>query len=111
MKKILLPLTLLTYAALAFGHLSAEGRAQTWQPGETYAIDGGPIASAQYDESQERLTLVFRSGATYAYAAVSRKTWLTFMRVQYKGSFFNRHIRGAYESRRLGGHGTHGSTP
>ena len=111
MKKILIPLAILTYAALVFGHLAGQAKASTWEADRTYSVSGSPFRSAHYDPSHLELTLVFRSGATYACAGVSRKTWLTFMRVRHKGSFFNSHIRGTYRSRRLDAGGTNRSTP
>jgi hypothetical protein len=111
MKKILIPLAILAYAVLAFGHLSGQASATAWQADRTYSIKGGPFQAAHYDADRTELTLVFRSGAAYAYTGVSRKTWLTFMRVRHKGSFFNSHIKPTYESRRVDAAGTGRSTP
>jgi hypothetical protein len=86
-------------AGYAFPARSHSPRA--WEPYREYALRSAVFQSASYDPVEPALTLVFRNGNAYRYAGVSRKTWLTFMRVTHKGSFYNAAIRGTYKSRRL----------
>lgn len=101
-KMILVAMALLVYVMAAYALVEARVPAPQWDSGHFYAVESPVFDSAMYDAEDQTLTLLFRSGAAYEYYGVSHKTWLTFMRVTYKGSFFNAHIRRAYPYRFIG---------
>jgi len=67
----------------------------------TIDLTSGVFRSVHYDTRRDILTLTFNSGAVYDYYQVSRKTYETFMRTRYKGSFFHAHIRTGYTWQRM----------
>jgi hypothetical protein len=102
MKKLVIPILVIAYIAAAYGFTGGLKSRSAWESGRFHPVDSNVFDSARYDAPNQTLTLLFRTGEAYAYQGVSRKTWLTFMRVKHKGSFFNAHIRRAYVSRRVG---------
>ena len=71
---------------------AASGVGDSIQTDTTLEVDSGIFASVHYNTRRSILTLTFRNGAAYDYYQVSRKTYETFLRTRYKGSFFHAHI-------------------
>ena len=66
------------------------------------AVESTTLASVAYDESQEALLLVFRSGAIYQYGGVPAEIHEGLLSAASKGGYFNRVIRGRFPYRLLG---------
>lgn len=64
-------------------------------------IESRIFDAARYDAAQRTLTIVFASGAAYAYSGVPREVYLDFTRIVNKGEYFHRHIRNAYPCQRV----------
>jgi len=99
--------TRIVLVAVALGYLwvvygLAAKAAPSWEEGRFIPVDSSVFTSVKYDGRNDVLTLLFTNGAAYEYFGVSRKTWLTLMRTEHKGSFFNAHIRRHYNFRYLG---------
>ena len=69
--------------------------------GQYRAVESRIFDAVKYDGSTRTLTLVFDSGAAYAYLEVPRAVYDDFVRIVNKGEYFNRHIKRAYVMRRL----------
>jgi hypothetical protein len=102
MKRATILVLALAYVLGVYSFASRERASPTWADARFYPVESSVFDAARYDGASRTLTLLFRSGHAYEYYGVSRKTWLTFMRVKYKGSFFNAHIRRAYECKQTG---------
>ncbi|MCZ7592348.1 MAG: KTSC domain-containing protein [Kiritimatiellae bacterium] len=57
--------------------------------------------AARYDASSHTLTIVFSTGAAYAYTEVPREVYLDFIRIVNKGEYFSRRIRNSYACQRI----------
>ena len=57
--------------------------------------------AVRYDAADQTLTLVFSSGAAYAYRGVPRDIYLDFTRIVNKGEYFSRNIRNRFPYERL----------
>ena len=53
------------------------------------------LATAVYDDAQEKLQLNFRDGSRYVYSKVPPDLFRGLLAADSKGHFFNQHIRGA----------------
>jgi hypothetical protein len=69
--------------------------------GQYRAVESRIFDAVKYEGSTRTLTLVFDSGAAYAYVDVPRAVYDDFVRIVNKGEYFNRHIKRAYLGRRL----------
>lgn len=99
MRHILLIVLLLAGSPASSG---AESREDTRSSEEVLKPLRSPVfEAAGYDGHRKTLILEFKSGALYEYWPVSRKTYQTFLRTDYKGSFFHAHIRTSYQFRRI----------
>lgn len=68
---------------------------------EFQRINSRLFDAVRYDEKTRTLTLVFGSGAAYAYDGVPREVYLDFTRIVNKGEYFNKRIRNRYPSERM----------
>jgi hypothetical protein len=68
---------------------------------DTAAVESTTLAEVAYDESQQALQLVFRSGAIYQYRGVAAGIYKELLSSASKGSYFNRFIRGRFPYRLL----------
>ncbi len=68
---------------------------------EFHRIESRLFDAARYDAASRTLTIVFSSGAAYAYSGVDREVYLDFTRIVNKGEYFNRRIRNSYPCERL----------
>jgi hypothetical protein len=62
--------------------------------------ESATIASATYNTETQMLTIYFRHGAGYDYAAFPYPLWRDFTQADSKGSFFAARIRPLYTGRR-----------
>lgn len=58
------------------------------------------LASINYDEKSQELTVGFQNGSTYVYDNVLPTTWDAFNAADSKGSFLSREIQRSHVSRR-----------
>jgi KTSC domain len=65
------------------------------------AVESTTLATVTYDETQEALQLVFRSGAIYQYSGISAEVHEGLLSAASKGGYFNRFIRGRFPYRLL----------
>ena len=68
---------------------------------DSTAVESTMLAAVAYDESQEALQLVFRSGAIYQYRGVGAERHKELLSAASKGGYFNRFIRGRFPCRLL----------
>jgi hypothetical protein len=54
-----------------------------------------------YDHDRNLLQVEFRGGSVYQYEDVDEETWEALQESRSTGQFFNREIKGSYQSRRL----------
>jgi KTSC domain len=59
------------------------------------------IRAFAYDSETRELTVTFVTGRIYAYLAVPADVYDDFATAFSKGTFFNKHIRDAYEYREI----------
>ncbi|MDX2264969.1 MAG: KTSC domain-containing protein [Hyphomicrobiales bacterium] len=64
-------------------------------------VESSAIRAVDYDPARATLTVVFVSGAVYAYAAVPPEVYEAFLAAESKGRRFMAHIRGRYAYRRM----------
>ena len=88
---------LFIYAVTSVSALSAS----PIQSDNSINLDSGIFQSVYYNSDRSILSLTFHNGAIYDYYQVSRKTYETFMRTKFKGSFFHAQIRNGYTWQRM----------
>lgn len=59
------------------------------------------IRDFDYDSDTQELTITFVTGRIYIYLAVPPEAYDEFATALSKGTYFNRHIRDAYEFREI----------
>ena len=59
-------------------------------------VSSSMIAAIGYDADTETLEVEFVSGSVYRYGGVSQDVNEEFRQAPSKGTYFNRHIKGAY---------------
>lgn len=57
------------------------------------------VAAMRYNEQEELLTIVYTTGAVYAYAHVPHNVYEQMKRSGSKGTFLNKSIKGKYPFR------------
>lgn len=70
--------------------------AEGFRPIESRIFDG-----AKYDGRTRTLTVLFDSGACYAFREVPREVYLDFTRIVNPGEYFNKRIRNVYPFTRV----------
>jgi len=60
------------------------------------ALNSSNLASADYNEETEVMTITFRSGATYSYRGVPKDTYESLISASSPGQFFSRNIRSSF---------------
>lgn len=90
-------------AGMAAAMIAAQGARADMRKGEgtMQYVESRIFEGVKYVGATRTLTLVFDSGAAYAFQEVPREVYLDFTRVVNKGEYFNRHIRRTYACRRL----------
>ena len=69
--------------------------------GNYRAVESRIFDAVKYDGATRTLTLLFDSGAAYAYRDVPRQVYDDFVRIVNKGEYFNREIKRVYVGTRL----------
>jgi hypothetical protein len=64
-------------------------------------VTSSSIASIGFDDDSETLEVEFVSGTVYRYRGVSQDVYEDFREAPSKGTFFNTHIKDAYEFERV----------
>lgn len=93
-------MAVLLAAGVAVG-AEAQGPARERGAAEFIHIGSRVFDAVRYDQARRTLTLVFSSGAAYAYSGVPREVYLDFTRIVNKGEYFSRHIRNRYPYERI----------
>jgi hypothetical protein len=65
------------------------------------AMPSSVIRDFDYDSHAQELTITFVTGRIYAYLAVPTEVYDAFATAFSKGTFFNKHIRDAFEYREV----------
>ncbi len=60
------------------------------------------LEHAKYDETNQKLTIGFKTGALYEYTDVPMDVWEGLINASSAGSFFHQAIRGAFNYARVG---------
>jgi hypothetical protein len=55
------------------------------------------IASAEYDENTQRMTIRFNSGHDYDYCGVPKSVWEGLCSARSAGTYFHQHIANRYQ--------------
>ena len=63
---------------------------------ESVTFSSTAIASAEYDSSDESLTVNFTDGTSFDYSGVPAETWAAFKSAPSAGRFFNANIRNSF---------------
>lgn len=71
------------------------------QAGPYKPIESRIFEAVKYEGATRVLTVVFHSGAAYAFYEVPRQVYDDFLRIVNRGEYFNRNIRKVYRSERL----------
>ena len=73
----------------------------TAQAGPYKPIESRIFEAVKYEGATRVLTVVFHTGAAYAFYEVPRQVYDDFLRIVNRGEYFNRNIRKVYRSERL----------
>ena len=65
------------------------------------AVKSSNIQSVGYDEDEKVLEIAFKSGTVYRYYNVSKRVHTALMKAESKGQYFNVHVKGIYEFRKV----------
>lgn len=68
---------------------------------ENIQFNTSRIISASFDNWSKTLTIVFRRGGTYEYRDVEYNDWLGLIGAESPGKFFDSHIKGKYDYRKV----------
>ena len=102
MKMSMAVMTGILVANFALAGQESKPKPGCYEDGVYYAIPNSQVfEGASYQGETKTLTLRFTKGIIYEYYNVSRKTFVTFMKVDNKGEFFNEHIRTYYSYGRV----------
>lgn len=66
---------------------------------EMLPVDSSVIEAYGYEDHE--LVIELKNGAAYQFSKVPKRVWEAFEGAKSKGTFFNKHIRGRYETTRL----------
>jgi hypothetical protein len=76
----------------------AAGAADLPAKSERILVQSAAFEEVAYDRKTQELTLWFDNGGVYTYREVPEATFTLFITEPSKGGFFQRHIRGRFES-------------
>jgi hypothetical protein len=65
-------------------------------------VESTTLRSAGYEAAREILELEFAAGDVYQYLEVPASVYRSLMQAESKGTYFNREIRDAYTTLRMG---------